>query len=256
MQLICYNIIGDDMYIIDYNPKDIKRIDFNILGQIEYKLLNKESLTEDELNYFLTVLTYRVRLALAGTLYSPCVNTCDKAQSVICDYLNMLGVNNHSCMTINVIVSDIVGHSFVTAHFIVNGVERIYLIDPTYQQFLLKSECSKDKILYQEKQFLIKPAPGYYIKEEDYPIVAEFISNGYAELTKEFATIYGDSFYNTQLGRVPTLFEHKSMPGNIYIKTFIKGNENLSLDSEKLKKEGLKLHLSTDLILNREKNNH
>lgn len=255
MQLICYNINGDNMYIIDYNPKNIKNIDFDLLGQIEYKLLNKESLTEEELTYFLTVLSYRVRLSLSNNIFSPCLNMCDKAQSIICDYLNKLDVRNHPCMTINAIVSDIVGHSFVTAHFSVNGVEKIYLVDPTYQQFLLKEDCSEDKFFYHENQFLIKPAPGYYIKSENYSAVSEFISRGYNELTREFAEIYGDSFYNTKLGRVPGVFEYKSMTGNIYIKTFTKGNEQLSLDSKSLKDLGLELHLSTDLNINKTKNN-
>lgn len=255
MQLICYNIIGDMMYIIDYSPKDIKSIDFNVLGQIEYKILNNEDLSEDEVNYFLTVLVYRVRLGIGEVLNSPCINMCDTAQSIICNYLTKLNIINHPCMTQNAIVSDIVGHSFVTANFNVNGKVKIYLIDPTYQQFLLNEECSKDKFFYHNGQILIKPAPGYYLKEEDYSIVKNFISNGFCELTKEFAEIYGNSFYNTKLGRVPNPYEYKSMPGNIYIKTFTTGNEKLSMSSLDLKESSLEIHLSTDLVEDKIKNN-
>lgn len=242
------------MYIIDYQPKNLKKIDFDMLGQIEYKLLNKESLSEDELNYLLTTLVYRVRLGVGDSIFSPCVNMCDIAQSIICDYLNKLEVINHPCMTQKVIVSEIVGHNFVTAHFNVNGEEKIYLIDPTYQQFLLKSECSKDKFFYYDNQVLIKPAPGYYIKTDDYPIVSDFISKGYYELTKGFAAIYGDSFYNTKLGKVPNMHEYKSMPGNIYIKTFITGEEKLSMSLDDLKDSSLEIHLSVESSKNKKNN--
>lgn len=255
MQLICYNIFGDKMYIVDYKPKDVKRIDFNVLGQIEYKILNNETLTNDEVNYLLTVLVYRVRLGISDSLDSPCINMCDTAQSIICSYLNKLGIVNNPCMTQNVIVSEIVGHSFVTARFNVNGEEKIYLIDPTYQQFLLKDECSKDKFFYHKNQVLTKPAPGYYLKEEEYPAIKEFISSGYTELTNEFAAIYGNSFYNTKLGKVPNLYEYKSMTGNIYIKTFTKGNEKLSMSLNDLKGSGLDIHLSVDLVGDKIKNN-
>lgn len=255
MQLICYNIVGDKMYIIEYNPKDIKPIDFNVLGQKEYKILNNEDLSEDEVNYFLTALAYRVRLGIGETLYSPCINMCDISQAIICNYLNKLGVANHPCMTQNTIVSNITGHSFVTAQIKVNGKDKVYLIDPTYQQFLLKSECGKDKIFYHDGQVLIKPSPGYYLKEEEYPIIENFISRGFSELTEEFAAIYGNSFYNTKLGRVPNPHEYKSMPGSIYIKTFTKGNEKLSMSNLELKEASLEIHLSTDLVEDKIKNN-
>ena len=235
------------MYIINYNPKNIKNIDYHFLAQIEQKIFNRESISGDELNYFLISLVYRVRNSVGGDILSPCINTCDIAQSMISSYLNRLGILNHPCMTQNVIMQDIVGHNFITAHFFVEGEEQIYLIDPTYQQFLLKEECSKDKILYYEGQMLIKPSPGFYVKKEDYPIIEMFISQGYYPLTEQFVEIYGNSFYNTKLGRVVNPFDFKTIPGKIYYKTFIRGDEPLSMDDEKLKETGLFIPLSIDI---------
>lgn len=244
---MCYNDDGDIMYIINYKPKDMKKIDYNFLSQIEQKIFSKEYITSDELDYFLLSLVYRVRIGVGGNLLSPCVNTCDIAQSMISSYLNRLGVLNHPCMTQNVIVRDIVGHNFVTAHFYVKGEEQLFLIDPTYQQFLLKEDCSKDKIFYYDGQMLIKPSPGFYIKEENYPLIETFINQGYYRLNDEFIEIYGNSFYNTKLGRLVNPFEFKTIPGKIYQKTFIKGNEKLSLDDDKLKNVGLFIPLSIDI---------
>ena len=177
------------------------------------------------------------------TLSDPCINKCDTVQSMIVSYLNRLGVTTHPCATQNVITNGITGHSFLTAEF--NSDKKTYLIDPTYQQFLLKENCNESKFFHHQGITLLKPDPGYYVKEEDYPLLTSFVNNGFGELTPELAKMYGDSFYNTKQGTLEIDKSFKTISGNIYINSFNKGKENLSKDDETLKVEELFIELKS-----------
>ena len=229
------------MYVINYSPFVIYNEDENFLAVIERKLLNSEPLNEHEVKFFLTDLCYQTRKLLTRNIKDACTNKCDTAQSMISSYLTRLQVPNHPCATQNVIVSGITGHSFLTATINVGGTNTNYLIDPTYQQFLLQDKCTEKNYFSHQGIDLLKPDPGYYIKEEDKSTIEEFTNRGYAVLTDELAQIYGDSFYNTKQGTLSKDRAFKTMPGSVYINAFLKGHEKLSKSDEQLKEEEIYL---------------
>lgn len=227
------------MYIIDYSPKKIG-VDNNLLSQIEEKVINKQEVTDLEIQYLLTYLTYTSRKRVGKTISDPCLNKCDTVQSMITSYLNRLGVTTHLCTTQNVITNGIVGHSFLTADF--NG--KSYLIDPTYQQFLLSQNCNESKFFHHQGVTILKPDPGYYIKEENKPLLEGFVNNGFGLLTEELAQMYGDSFYNTKQGTLAIDKSFKTIPGANYISAFQSGNEKQSKDDNRLKEKELFIELA------------
>lgn len=234
------------MYIIDYSPKVLDKVDDTLLAVIEQKLMNKQNITDMEIKYLLTYLSYTSRKMVGRTISDPCINKCDTVQSMIASYLNRLGVNTHPCATQNVITSGITGHSFLTADFISDGKERTYLIDPTYQQFLLKENCNDSKFFHHQGITLLKPDPGYYVKPEDYQLLEGLVNNGFSLLTSEIAKMYGDSFYNTKQGTLEIDKSFKTIPGDIYINSFSKGKEKLSKDDSALKEEELFIELKSE----------
>lgn len=233
------------MYIIDYDPKMMDRIDDTLLSVIEEKIINKQNISNLEIEYLLTYLSYISRKMVGRSLNDACINKCDTVQSMIVSYLTRLGVTTHPCATQNVITNGIVGHSFLTAEFTCDNKNKTYLIDPTYQQFLLKENCNDSKFFHHQGITLLKPDPGYYIKPEDYELLTNFVNNGFSELTDEIAKMYGDSFYNTKQGTLERDKSFKTISGNIYINSFNKGNEKLSKNDETLKEEELFIELKS-----------
>ena len=231
------------MFIIDYNPKTFKGMSDSLVSIIEEKIQNKENLTKMEIEYLLTYLSFVSRKLIGKNMSDPCINKCDRAQSMISSYLNRLGVVNHPCATHKVITNGITGHSFLTAEFMIDGENTTYLVDPTYQQFLLKENCNDSKFFEHQGITLLKPDPGYYIKEENYPLLETFVNSGFIELTDEIAKMYGDSFYNTKQGTLSIDKSFKTLPGSVYINAFKKGNEILSKTDEDLKEEEIFIEL-------------
>lgn len=199
----------------------INNIDYNYLKNIKNKINSKNTLFFDEVNYFLECLVYETRrLIYDGDIYFSF--KCDKAQKIICDYLNDFGIVNYPNTTDYAITNYIVGHNFVVATFNVNNSSINYLIDPTYIQFFKKENCNENCYNIYNNFVIKTPDPGYFIKESDRSFINNFNYYGFGILNEKLAKIYGDSFYNTKT--MVTDREFKEINGNIYINSFLKIN--------------------------------
>lgn len=230
-------------YIIDFKPPIIKNINKEKISEIEYKIINRISITKEEAKYLLDYIIYLTRYKINSNLDNYDYK-CDLAQSMLYYYFQKLNCNVSSCMTQNVITNNIIGHSFLVINLSVDNQSTIYLIDPTYIQFFTKEKCSDFKYFINPNypyNILITPDPGYFIKKEDISKISNLINQGYEVLTEDIARIYGDSFYNTKTGEFDKNF--KSIPGNIYINAFLKGKENISKTLEELEESNLNIEL-------------
>lgn len=227
-------------YIIDFNPVKKEELNNEEMAIIEGKIKQRKSLTNQEAELFLDAINYITRKNI-----NPNMDNfdwkCDLAQSILCHYLNKIDCPNFPCMTQSVITDSIEGHSFVTIVLIVEDEEKIFLLDPTYIQFFKKENCTADKLFVSPKfpdKVLLKPHPGYYIKDEDKEVASYLLNHGHILLNERVARMYGDSFYNTKTGVSPNE-PFVSMSGNIYLRSFLKGKENLSKTEEELIANGL-----------------
>lgn len=220
-------------YIIESTP-NILNINYEIIESIEDKIKNSDSITEEETNYLLDYICYETRCKLTNDLENDSFEfKCDLAQSIICYYLDELGIKYNACMTQKAITNDIVGHSFVISEL----NNKLYLIDPTYRQFFKEEDNQENNYLEIQNMIVKTPNPGYFIKEEDKKHIIPFLKSGYIVLDENTARIYGDSFYNTKTGYTDK--NYKSINGNIYINSFLKGNETLSKSREELSNDNL-----------------
>lgn len=224
-------------------------VNYDIINLVEEKCFNGASLTENEINYYLTYICFEVRKKLAfksskELAISNFSFECDTAQSIIVNYLKKLNVLCNPIQTEKAISAEIIGHSFVVAQFLVNEERKSYLIDPTYNQFFDSDKC-------QEKEFMIvngivvkTPDPGYFIlKEGNQEKIRPLLENGFLNLSEENAKIYGDSFYKTKVGISQDYMNNLTLPGKIYIKCF-KNSDKLTYSNENLEN----LNLSLDPI--------
>lgn len=222
-------------YIIESTPLNME-FDLDVIENIENKIKNNELVTKEELDMLLCYLCMQVRLKFTDDLENYGFEyKCDTAQAIIYYYLNDLGVIAHPCSTISSITTEIVGHSFITAKFNTTSGPTNVLIDPTYRQFLISDNCSENNYIEYNGRILKTPSPGYFIKDEDKNKLKEFLYKGYNELTIDFARIYGDSFFNTKPGYSKSF---NSIPGQVYINSFLKGNERLSMSEDELNNMG------------------
>ena len=107
-------------------------VDMDIISDIESKCLEGESLSQNEIDYFLNYVVYQPR-TLISSKKSRDVNEygfnfmCDTAQSIIARYFDRLNISYKPVETGKAISEDILGHSFLTVDFNVLGDEKIYL---------------------------------------------------------------------------------------------------------------------------------
>ena len=215
----------------------LEKIDYNYLSFIEEKIRKKESISREELTYFLDVMVSIVRNKIYDEEHPNFEFKCDLAQSIICYYLNDMGVINYPCSTIKTIYSSAVGHNFIVAVFNIDGKEVNYLIDPTYIQFFKEENCNDKKYTDINGYIVETPDPGYFIDKKDMEMIGKFNYYGFGELNEELAKIYGNSFYNTRTMRRDKKID--SLSGDYYINSFIKnGNEKLSKTREELINDG------------------
>lgn len=221
-------------FIINSTPKTVN-IEQSVISELEEKVKSNVPLTEEEINLLLDYVCYETRCKFTNDFDNFSFKfKCDKAQAIISHYLQELNVLVNPCMTQNVITSSIEGHSFLIARFNVNGIVTPYLIDPTYRQFFTGEN---NDYLTINNMIIRTPQPGYFIKKEDEKEVIKLLTDGYHLLDENMARIYGDSFYNTKTGY--TTKEYKTMNGNIYMNSFLKGHEALSKTKEELENENL-----------------
>ncbi len=217
-------------------------VDLSYFKKIEGKISGGVSVTEEEIDYFLSYVVYVTRSKIFdGDFYFE--NKCDLAQSMICYYFDDIGVMYHPNMTHSSITDLIIGHNFTVAEFNVMGVMVNYLIDPTYIQFFRPDRCSSQRYIEFNDCIIRTPYPGYYILDCDKDIINDFNYCGYGKLTDKLAEIYGNSFYNTKTMVFDK--EYKSMDGFVYVNSFLKGKEKLSKSRDELIEMGVYLSFNS-----------
>lgn len=223
-------------YIIEFTPHIENNINYNYLSDIEYKIKNKISLTNEELNNFLNTIIYLTRYKIDPNLNNYDYK-CDLAQSILYYYLKKLDCNIHPLSTQNSITSNITGHSFITLELLVNNKLTHYLLDPTYIQFFKHDKCTKNNYYIHpsyKDYILLTPDPGYFIQDNMKEQAKFLLNHGYIELTEPTAQMYGDSFYNTKTGPNTNNLKYQSIPGFIYLNSFTKNSTTLSKTEEEL----------------------
>ena len=224
-------------YIVDFKPYQNRNINIDQCARIEEAIKENKSISLNDAEEFLRNISYLVRRSINPNMDNFDLK-CDLAQAILGHYFNKINCRYAPCATHNVITSQIDGHSFIVITLNVEGEDKIFLLDPTYIQFFHKDKCQRDNYfvspMYPDK-VLLTPDAGFFIKEEDKEPVDFLLRYGYIELTEEYARIYGDSFLNTKTGTNPQNLRYQSMPGSIYIKSFLKGNEPLSKTEQGLK---------------------
>ena len=230
-------------YILDFNPVNINNINMEYCADVENKIVSRESLTQKEVNDFLDTINYIVRSKINPNLdnYD---NKCDLAISMLYHYLKKLNCNVFSLTTQASITNSIIGHSFLTFQILVEGKIKNYLIDPTYIQFFKKDKCTHNNYyvspMYQDI-VLITPDPGFFIKNEMKDSCNFLLNHGYIELTEEMARMYGDSFYNTKTGVSYSNLTYQTIPGSVYINSFMKDNDYVSKTEKELEELDLNI---------------
>ena len=217
-------------YIVDFKPYKEKNIDIEYYANIEKRISQGQSITQNEAENFLQLICQITREKINPNMDNYDYK-CDLAQSIICHYLEKIGCKYAACATQNVITSGITGHSFTTATLNVEGEQKSYIVDLTYIQFFHSDKCQTSNYFVSPRypnQTLLTPDPGYFIKEEDKEATDFLLRYGYIELLPEYARMYGDSFLNTKPGADPNNLEFKTIPGDVYINAFTKGKEPLS----------------------------
>lgn len=227
-------------YIMGFFPYEEKSSNNEYYSEIERKISSNRSITLNEAEDFLRRISYEVRKGINPNMDNYDYK-CDLAQSIFGHYFNKIGCKYFPCATHNVITNGVDGHSFTVVSLNVEGEERNFLLDPTYIQFFHKEKCQKSAYFVSPmmpNRSLLTPDAGYFIKEEDKDATEFLLKYGYIELTPEYARAYGDSFLNTKAGADPNNLTFQSIPGKIYINSFLTGKENLSKSEAELMHNG------------------
>lgn len=233
------------MFDIKINVMD--NVDMDIISNIEYKLLNGFDLTQNEVDYFLNYVSYQTRilLSLKKSKNIDDYNFMgDTAQSIIARYFDELGLAYNAVQTQDAISKDILGHSFIVSSFMVDGVNKSYIIDPTFNQFFDIDRCKESEFKLINNNVLKTPDLGYFAlksNENSQNVIRKLLKRGYIKLNEESAKTYGDLFYKTKLGSVNYFNSNLEMSGNIYIKSFLKANSKLTYTLDELREMGLSL---------------
>ena len=229
--------------IINFNinnkPEDIK-----LVFQIEELCKNNIQLNEEDVRVLLSHLSYLVRKLLADSNgvdmseYSYYYK-CDTAQSMICYYLNSLGIKTNPVNT-NEVINGVCGHSLVLATFDTTSGEKTFLIDPTYIQFFSKEKCDKSNFVIINDTVCVSPDPGYFIVEDNKEeVILPLLNDGFIEFNEEVASAYGDSFFQTKQGTQKSQIKNNKASGSNYIKWFTSYTSSLSKTKEELLSMGL-----------------
>lgn len=209
----------------EFNDMTTKLIlNYNISIEEEQKILDYEiQSTLDELSQTFGVDAYN----------SPLENKCDYVQRVLGKKLEKLNITVYPKETKKIITSTVPGHSFL----IVKMPQKIYLVDPTFCQFLQTEKCISNNFLIYENMILKAPDPGYFIIKtlEGQNVASELLNKRYIELNETVAKIYCDSFYYAKQG---TIIQNNKIPnsnidGEIYLNTLLKEEKIYSVSDEK-----------------------
>ncbi len=224
---------------INNKPEDIK-----LVFQIEELCKSNIQLNEEDVRVLLSHLSYLVRKLLADSNgvdmseYSYYYK-CDTAQSMICYYLNSLGIKTNPVNT-NEVINGVCGYSLVLATFDTTSGEKTFLIDPTYIQFFSKEKCDKSNFVVINDIVCVSPDPGYFIVEDNKEeVILPLLNDGYIEFNEEVASAYGNSFFQTKQGTQKSQIKNNKASGSNYIKWFTSYTSSLSKTKEELLGMGL-----------------
>ena len=224
-------------------------VDLDIINDIESKCFNGDSLSQSEIEYYLNYVVYQIRNVLLLKKQKDFSHynynfMCDTAQSIIARYFEKLNITYRPVETQQAITSNILGHSFLTADFNVDGEVKSYIIDPTYNQFFDVNRCSENNFKVVNGVVVKTPDLGYFAlkeNENNQNVIKSLIRCGYMELTEDNAKIYGDLFYKTKAGNINYFNSKLEMTGEIYIKGFRNSSAHLSYSDEELSEMGISL---------------
>lgn len=229
--------------IIDFDINEESNNSNNV-SQIEELCKYNNVLNIEDIHTLLKYVSYSVRkkiadyegMSMSEYSYS---NKCDLAQSMICYYLQNLGIKVNPVNT-NEVISGVCGHSFVIASFNTNEGEKIFLLDPTYLQFFSKEKCDSHRFVIIDNSICVAPDPGFFVVENhNESVILPLLQNGYIELTEKVAKAYGDSFFQTKQGTIPNQINNNRASGLNYIKWFIHYTSSLSKSLEELREMDL-----------------
>lgn len=237
----------NQIFYVKINIMD--NVNLDIINSIEEKCFNGESLSQSEIDYYLNYIVYQTRVLLSSKKDKD-INDyrfnfmCDTAQSIIARYFEKLNISYKPVETGKAITSNILGHSFLIARFMVNEEEKSYIIDPTYNQFFDVDKCSENNFKVVNNMVLKTPDIGYFVLKSDdntQNVIKNFLRCGYLLLTEENAKMYGDLFYKTKTGNVNYFNSNLEMPGSVYIKGFENSSANLTYTDEDLQNMDISL---------------
>ena len=176
----------------------------------------KNNINSDKINRFLKEIIKETRKIVND---EKMINKCDMCQGIIGRYFQKIGISFSPCSTNKVISDNVTGHSFIVALI----EDSYYLIDPSFIQF--KYDSSEEVIIKNTR--CISKSPYYYLCKINETLANELISNGYFELTEQSAYEYGNAFYLTKTS-IPIDFKFIPIKGDIFIKSFLLGNDKLT----------------------------
>lgn len=225
-------------------------VNLDIISDIETKCLHNESLSEEEIYYFLNYVVYKTRFMLSSIKNKDIDNysydfMCDTAQSIIGRYFDKLNIDYKPVETQKAITSDVLGHSFLIADFVLNDEVKSFIIDPTFNQFFDIDKCKESEFKIINGVVIKTPYLGFFAlknDEDSQSVIKDLLKFGYMELNEENAKIYGDLFYKTKTGKINFLNCNLEMPGSIYIKGFKKSLSYLTYTALELEEMEVSLN--------------
>lgn len=230
------------MKFIIYSTPKVVNYDLQIISNIENKLKNNESLTEDEVYNLLDYICYVTRCKISDDIENDSFEHKDfEATSIINNYFKELNVITHNCNTKLNIDSDVTNNNFLIIEIntlLYNQKLKIpYIIDTTFRQFFTYEKCNNDYQVIKHNIFIRKQDPGYFISPYDNEMISSFLSDGYALFDPDIAYTYGNAFLKTKINeRVGFNFEGNRFD---FFDNFLKGSKYKLLNKEALQKNNL-----------------
>lgn len=196
--------MDNNRFIFNFNnPTDT--YDYDKLINIENK--KSHQLSEEEIDYLLNWINYRISEYLAADDIEYSLK-CIYVAELISGLLDRLKIYNNVYFIGSIIGENINFHAITLVNFDYNK-DKLYVIDPTFRQFLVKEKCLCD--FY----------PGYFLTQtkEGIEFGENLLNHGFFKLNESNLKIYFDS-----------LIKFKNTHRNIEIETGIKSGKEYYLD--------------------------